>query len=138
MVYKYVVENLRHIENVVEQLNEITEERVKVKIGYIRGIDYWNGQNYISKSGDLYLRLNRDDPFYVDVDGLFDYIILNTSDIVADNAYVKLDKNVFDKINDLISKVYQDNRERKAFHEELEKQLKAINQTLKKTNGIMN
>lgn len=138
MVYKYVVENLRHIENVVEQLNEITEERVKVKIGYIRGIDYWNGQNYISKSGDLYLRLNRDEPFYVDVDGLFDYIILDTSDIVEDNAYVKLDKNVFDKINDLISKVYQDNRERKAFHEELEKQLKAINKTLEKTNGIMN
>ena len=131
MVYKYVEKNLRHIENMVKQLNEITEERIKIKIGYIRGISVLNarGTAYIYKSGDLYVRLNRNSPFlmkYYDVD----YEELNTKQIVNDNAYVKLDEDVFDKLNDLITKVYKDNRERKAFHEELEKQLQAINKTL--------
>lgn len=131
MVYKYVEKNLRHIENMVKQLNEITEERIKIKIGYIKGISVLNarGTAYIYKSGDLYVRLNRNSPFlmkYYDVD----YEELNTKQIVNDNAYVKLDEDVFDKLNDLITKVYKDNRERKAFHEELEKQLKALTKTL--------
>ena len=129
-MYKYVRENLEYIENVVDNLNNITEERIEVKIGYIRGYETLNTQGtaYIHKNGDLYLRLNRSATFYMKAnDGYYDEPMSVSS---MHNAYVKLDENVFDKITKLIEKVYKDNRERKAFHEELNKQLKALTKTL--------
>ena len=129
-MYKYVRENLEYIEDVVDSLNNITEERIEVKIGYIRGYETLNiqGTAYIHKSGDLYLRLNRSSAFYMKAnDG---YCNETMSVPSMDDAYVKLDENVFDKITKLIEKVYKDNRERKAFHEELNKQLKALTKTL--------
>ena len=129
-MYKYVRENLEYIENVVDSLNNITEERIEVKIGYIRGYETLNiqGTAYIRKNGDLYLRLNRSSAFYIKAnDGYYNETMSVAS---MDDAYVKLDENVFDKITKLIEKVYKDNRERKAFHEELNKQLKALTKTL--------
>ena len=129
-MYKYVRENLEYIENVVDSLNNITEERIEVKIGYIRGYETLNiqGTAYIRKNGDLYLRLNRSSAFYMKAnDGYYNETMSVAS---MDDAYVKLDENVFDKITKLIEKVYKDNRERKAFHEELNKQLKALTKTL--------
>ena len=129
-MYKYVRENLEYIENVVDSLNNITEERIEVKIGYIRGYETLNiqGTAYIRKNGDLYLRLNRSSAFYMKAnDGYYNETMSVAS---MDDAYVKLDENVFDKITKLIEKVYKDNRERKAFHEELNKQLKALTKIL--------
>lgn len=129
-MYKYVRENLEYIENVVDSLNNITEERIEVKIGYIRGYETLNiqGTAYIRKNGDLYLRLNRSPAFYMKAnDGYYNEAISIPG---MGDAYVKLDENVFDKITKLIEKVYKDNRERKAFHEELNKQLKALTKTL--------
>lgn len=125
IMYKYQKETIELIKDTAERLEGITESRMSLKIGYMRD-EFWKGNEWREESGDLYLEINKEDRFHL-VDT--DFIVGRMTQIDKD-AYINIDSDVFLKLNEFISKIYDNKRKNQAFHEELNKQLNALNKTI--------
>lgn len=124
-MYKHQKETIKLVNDTAERLENVTEARMSLKIGYMRD-EFWNGNEWIEKSGDLYLELNKENRFDL-VDTGF---IVGQMTEIDDDAYIRIDNDVFLKLNEFITKVYNEKRKNQAFHEELNKQLNALNKTI--------
>jgi len=129
MVYKYQKETFEYLTQLVEKLENVTESKMSLKIGFIRE-NYWNGNNWVVKSGDLYLRLNCDTIFRLLNDYSNFHTFTDDFDIVDSESYVKLDDNLFLKLNEWIDKIYENKRKREEFYRKLNLELCALNKAL--------
>lgn len=124
-MYEYQKETVEQLYKTIDQLENITEDKTKLKIGWCRGKFLNNRYEWVTKSGDLYMALHQN-RFLI----LQDDFVIETMEKIDDDMYIKLDKDIWLRINNWIDKIYADNNKRKTFHEELNKQLKALNKTL--------
>ena len=124
-MYKYQKETIELIKDTAERLEGITESRMSLKIGYMRD-EFWNGNEWIEKSGDLYLEINKEDRFHLVDTGL----VVGEMTTIDKDAYIRIDNDVFLKLNEFITKIYNEKRKTQAFHNELNKQLNALNKTI--------
>lgn len=131
-IYKYQKEMLKEIKNAVTKIEQKTNERYKICIGQadITKTEYGAFRNTEHQfDGELYLLINYSSSFEVSesVLGIRDGITFSDIDFFN---WIKIDKNIFLKLNQLIDKVSKDNTEREQFYNELNMQLKAYNQAM--------
>ena len=126
MVYKYQLETIKYLKELSEKLERITEAKMTLKIGYIRGefLNPW-GTGYYNDDGNLYLHINYDDCFSAITE--IERVYFSEPD---PDMYIKFDSDIFLKLNEWIDKIYSNKREREAFHDKLNKELKALNLSL--------
>ncbi len=135
MVYKYQEKTIEEIEKAAKNIEKITDDRFNIKIGTFRGyIDHGDGwiRRWKFHKGDLYVRINFSDRFKIkekDDFGLDELGNVYINDEWNDKAKIDINENVFVKFNEVIDKVYKDNKERKAFYEKLNKELEALNKS---------
>lgn len=135
MVYKYQEKTIEEIEKVAENIENLTDDRLDIKIGTFTGnIDHGDGwvRRWKFHRGDLYVRINFNDRFKIkekDDFGLNELGNVYINGEWNDKAKIDINENVFLKFNEIIDKVYKDNRERKAFYEKLNKELEALNKS---------
>jgi hypothetical protein len=135
MVYKYQEKTIEEIEKAAKNIEKITDDRFNIKIGTFRGyIDHGDGwiRRWKFHKGDLYVRINFSDRFKIkekDDFGLDELGNVYINDEWNDKAKIDINENVFLKFNEVIDKVYKDNKERKAFYEKLNKELEALNKS---------
>ena len=137
MVYKYQEKTIEEIEKAATTIENLTDDRFDIKIGSFRGyIDHGDGwiRRWKFHKGDLYVRVNFDDRFKIkeqDDFGLNELgnVYINNGDW-SNKAKITIDENIFLKFNEIIGKVYKDNREREAFYTKLNKELEILNKTL--------
>lgn len=124
-MYKYQEETLAYLEETKERLEKLTESKISLKIGTIRG-EYLNktGTKYIEETRDLYFCIN-------DINGTFQTVgIIGRSYEINDDDFIKLDSNLFIKLNKFIDKIYKNKKEREEFYERLNRELEALNKSL--------
>ena len=124
-MYKYQEETLAHLEESKERLEKLTNSKMSLRIGIIRG-EYLNasGTRYYEETRDLYFCIN-------DSNGVFQTVgDIGCSYEIDDDDFVKLDSNIFIKLNKFIDKIYKDKKEREEFHERLNRELEALNKSL--------
>ena len=124
-MYKYQEETLEYLEETKQRLEKLTDSKMNLKIGIIRG-EYLNktGTKYIEETRDLYFCIN-------DINGTFQTVgIIGNSYEINDDDFVKLDNNIFIKLNEFIDKIYKNKKEREEFHEKLNRELEALNKSL--------
>lgn len=124
-MYKYQEETLAYLEETKERLEKLTESKMSLKIGIIRG-EYLNktGTKYIEETRDLYFCIN-------DINGTFQTVgIIGRSYEINDDDFIKLDSNLFIKLNKFIDKIYKNKKEREEFYERLNRELEALNKSL--------
>ena len=131
MVYKYQKETLEYLEETREKLEELTDARMTLKIGTIRdSFITMSGTKYYEETRDLFFCINPEESY---IDKTFMSVgetSINKDYGVSDEAFVRLDSNLFLKLNDFIDKIYKNKHEREAFHEQLNKELEALNKSL--------
>lgn len=132
MVYKYQKETFAHLEETRKRLEKLTDARKSLKIGIIR--DEFlnnNGTAYYEDTRDLYFCLNHENGIVVTTfKTISDDGYASSYGINMDTAFVRLDTNLFLKLNDFIDNIYKHKQEREEFHEKLNKELIAINNSL--------
>lgn len=128
MVYNYQKDTLEHLKKTRKQLEKLTQEQKKLKIGTV--FDEWinlTGTGYYDETRDLYLCLNHNNGF-VDstflAEGEFD------SQYGEPDGFIEFEDDLFLKINKFIDELFQSKKQREEFHLELNKQLKTINKRL--------
>lgn len=124
-MYKYQEETLAYLEESKEKLEKLTNSKMSLKIGTIRG-EYLNtsGTRYYEETRDLYFCIN-------DSHGVFQTIgDIGCSYEINDDDFIKLDSNIFIKLNEFIDKIYKNKKEREEFHERLNRELEALNKSL--------
>ena len=124
-MYKYQEETLAHLEKSKERLEKLTNSKMSLRIGIIRG-EYLNasGTRYYEETRDLYFCIN-------DSNGVFKTVgDIRCSYGIDDDDFVRLDSNIFIKLNEFIDKIYKDKKEREEFHERLNRELEALNKSL--------
>ena len=124
-MYKYQEETLAHLEESKERLEKLTNSKMSLRIGIIRG-EYLNasGTRYYEEARDLYFCIN-------DSNGVFKTVgDIRCSYGIDDDDFVRLDSNIFIKLNEFIDKIYKDKKEREEFHERLNRELEALNKSL--------
>jgi len=127
-MYKYQKETLQYLDEVCERLEQLTDNRMSLKIGTIRDEFYSQyAGRYIEKSGDLLIRLNFDERFALEKDDEY-CSVFETFDIC--DGRIRLDKDIFLKLNEWIEKIYKEKHELEEFHERLNLELKALNKVL--------
>ena len=124
-MYKYQIETLEHLKETRERLEKLTDSKMTLKIGTVRD-DYLNsrGTGYYTETRDLYLCLNYDNETFLtvgDVDKEYG---------VSKDTFVRLDSNLFLKLNKFIDKIYKNKRKREHFHERLNFELQSLNKSL--------
>ena len=130
MVFKYQIETLKYLDELGERLENLTEKRMSLKIGYMRDDFYSNyHQEYQTRSGDLYLRLNFNNRFLIKKDGEY-ASFSKTLEVDYMGGYIKLDEDIFLNLNKWIDEIYDDKRKREEFHRKLNKELEALNKSL--------
>ena len=124
-MYKYQRETFNYLEEIKERLEKLTDSRMSLPIGFIRG-------EYLSPSGTKYYKENRDLFFCLNHDdGVFKTVGDIDSDYgVCDEDVVRLKKTLFIDLNDFIDKIYKNKHDREEFHDKLNKELKALNNSL--------
>lgn len=124
-MYKYQEETLAHLEESKERLEKLTNSKMSIKIGIIRG-EYLNasGTKYYEETRDLYFCINNSDGVFMTVGDM------GSSFGINDDDFVKLDSNIFIKLNEFIDKIYKNKKEREEFHERLNRELEALNKSL--------
>lgn len=124
-MYKYQEETLAYLEESKERLEKLTNSKMSLKIGTIRG-EYLNrsGTRYNEETRDLYFCINNNNGAFMTV-GSMGY-----SYEINDDDFVKLDSNIFIKLNEFIDKIYKNKKEREEFHEKLNRELEALNKSL--------
>lgn len=127
MVYEYQKETIAQIEQVAEKLEAIYDGRRSVKIGTIRD-EFLNhdGTRYIKRSGDLILKLNYDYRYSLVETEWSDRFTTAKFSSIDDSAVLRINSDVFLKLNELITLIYDENRKREAFHEELNQKLEKV------------
>lgn len=124
-MYKYQEETLAYLEESKERLEKLTNSKMSLRIGIIRG-EYLNasGTRYYEEARDLYFCIN-------DSNGVFKTVgDIGCSYGIDDDDFVRLDSNIFIKLNEFIDKIYKDKKEREEFHERLNRELEALNKSL--------
>lgn len=124
-MYKYQEETLAHLEESKERLEKLTNSKMSLRIGIIRG-EYLNasGTRYYEEARDLYFCIN-------DSNGVFKTVgDIGCSYGIDGDDFVRLDSNIFIKLNEFIDKIYKDKKEREEFHERLNRELEALNKSL--------
>lgn len=124
-MYKYQEETLAHLEESKEKLEKLTNSKMSLRIGIVRG-EYLNasGTRYYEEARDLYFCIN-------DSNGVFKTVgDIECSYGIDDDDFVRLDSNIFIKLNEFIDKIYKDKKEREEFHERLNRELEALNKSL--------
>lgn len=124
-MYKYQEETLVHLEESKEKLEKLTDSKMSLKIGIIRG-EYLNtsGTRYCEETRDLYFCIN-------DSNGVFQTVgDIGCSYGINDDDFVRLDSDIFIKLNKFIDKIYKNKKEREEFHERLNRELEALNKSL--------
>ena len=124
-MYKYQKETLEHLEESKEKLEKLTNSKMSLKIGIIRG-EYVNtsGTGYYEETRNLYFCIN-------DSHGVFKTIgDIGCSYGINDDDFLRLDTNIFIKLNEFIDKICKNKKKRKEFHEKLNKELEALNKSL--------
>lgn len=124
-MYKYQEETLAHLEESKERLEKLTNSKMSLKIGTIRG-EYLNasGTRYYEETRELYFCINCNEGAFMTVGDL------GCSFEINDDDFVRLDSNIFIKLNEFIDKIYKNKKEREEFHEKLNKELEALNKSL--------
>ena len=124
-MYKYQEETLTYLEESKERLEKLTNSKMSLKIGIIRG-EYLNasGTRYYEETRDLYFCINNSDGVFMPVGDMGNSFEIN------DDDFVKLDSNIFIKLNEFIDKIYKNKKEREEFHEKLNRELEALNKSL--------
>lgn len=124
-MYKYQEETLAHLEESKERLEKLTNSKMSLKIGTIRG-EYLNasGTRYYEETRELYFCINYNEGAFMTVGDL------GCSFEINDDDFVRLDSNIFIKLNEFIDKIYKNKKEREEFHEKLNKELEALNKSL--------
>ena len=124
-MYKYEEETLTHLEESKERLERSTDSKMSLKIGIIRG-EYLNasGTKYYEETRDLYFCINNSDGVFLTVGDM------GSSFGIDDDDFVRLDSDIFIKLNEFIDKIYQNKKEREEFHERLNRELEALNKSL--------
>lgn len=125
MVYKYQLETVEYLKELSEKLEKITEAKMTLKIGYVRGEFLAPWGTYYNGNGDLYLHINCKDYFSTITEIKREYFSEPDSDM-----YIKFDSNIFLKLNEWIEKIYSDKRKRENFYDKLNRELKALNLSL--------
>lgn len=136
-LYKYQIECLKELDKIVDQLETKTKENYLIKIGEYKH-HFHNGQCWTTDVGSIFLNINglfwnyhsQENNFILDNDLYENYEGVNIEDLFRWDIKIKLDKNVFLKINETIDKIFNDNKKREEFHERLNKELKALNKIL--------
>lgn len=136
-LYKYQIECLKELNKIVNQLETKTKENYLIKIGEYKH-HFHNGNCWQTEIGDVYLNINEFNweyrtfsrNFLLDFDLVEGYDNADLDDLFRWDIKIKLDKDVFLKINETINKIFNDNRKRKEFHERLNKELQALNKVL--------
>lgn len=129
-MYKYQKETMKEIFKAMSKIEEMTEEVYTINIGYGEN-EIWDGSEYVTHKGDLLVRTNKNSKFAIKEDmhwGTFQHPISDSW--YEDIEKVKIDNNVFLKLNKLINKVLTDNQKREKFYEKLNAQLKALNEAM--------
>lgn len=124
-MHKYQEETLAQLEESKERLEKLTNDKMSIKIGIIRG-EYLNtsGTGYYEETRDLYFCIN-------DSHGVFKTVgDIGCSYGIDDDDFIKLDSNIFIKLNKFIDKIYKNKKEREEFHEKLNRELEALNKSL--------
>ena len=122
-MYKYQEETLAYLEKSKEKLEKLTNSKMSLKIGTIRG-EYLNASGYYEETRDLYFCIN-------DSNGVFQTVgDAGCSYGVNDDDFLRLDKDIFLKLNKFIDKIYRNKKEREEFHEKLNRELEALNKSL--------
>lgn len=131
IVYKYQKETLEYLEETRERLEKLTDARMKLKIGTIRdSFLNMSGTEYYEDTRDLFFCINPKESYIDKTFMSVGEIPINKDYGVCDEAFVRLDSNLFLKLNDFIDKIYKNKHEREEFHEKLNKELEALNKSL--------
>jgi len=127
MVYKYQMETINHLNELVEKLENVTDSRMRFKLGVWRGEYHFGNGNYSIMTGELYVHLNDGNIFSVDgYDIKNGFPLENEFDVFDDNDYIKFDGDLFLRLNNWISKIYENKRESEEFHRKLNMELCAL------------
>lgn len=124
-MYKYQEEVITEIDDAIDKIENMTEEHYRIHIGFRHTHEFEN-ENI---------------PIYVEVNGISRF----TQRTLMDDAYdsysrceiynhnrVELFNDIFLDINKLIDRVIKDNKQREAFYENLNIELKGLNKALEK------
>ena len=130
-MYKYQKETIEYLKETRKRLEQLTQEKMKLKIGEIEGeFLNKNGTRYYRDKRKLYFCINHKNGYQ---DTTFKSIREDnyTSDYgINENDYLKLDKNLFIKLNKFIDKIYKNKHKREIFHEKLNNELQTLNKSL--------
>ena len=125
MVYKYQKETINELKKVVGNLNEKTNEHYRVQIGTTledNGFEIEIVPIFLEINGKSnFTKQNEEERFYGNI-----YRECNLENLKK----IYFIKNVFLKLNTLLDKIIKDNKKREEFHEKLNIELKALNNTL--------
>ena len=110
MVYKNQMETIEHLKEIAEKLENVTDSRMRFKLGVWRGEYYFGNGNYSEMTGELYLHLNDGNIFSVDgYDMKNGFPLTNEFDVFDDDDYVKFNEDIFLNLNEWISEIYENN-----------------------------
>ena len=127
-LYNYQIENLQELDGIPEKLENKTKEQYLIKIGSYE-FKYFNN-NWITEKGIIYLAINHETNFITRDDLVENVENWNLYQIKSENIKIKFDKDIYLKINKTINKILKDNAAREAYHNKLNNQLQAINNSL--------
>ena len=126
-MFKYQAEIMKETASALSKMEEMTEERYAIKIGY----ELNDKTDVLGRLG-IYGFVNHEKYFGDDDYGLgdgFNYYYGENYETWFDRFYI--DEDVFIKLNNLIDKIITDNKKRDEFHENLLNELKSFNKALK-------
>lgn len=123
-MYNYQEEVVNLIEKSVEKIERMTEENYSVKIG-----SYTSTRFVEEEVVPIFVEINGKYRFSEETDN--DRILgIHSKCYILEENNVKIDDDVFLKLNDLIDKVIEDNTEREAYYERLNHRLQAMVESL--------
>lgn len=123
MVYKYQEETIDEIDKACYSIEQMTEEKYRVHIG-------WRHTNEIDEENiPIYLEINTPNRFVQQTNLDNSYGWYSRCELGNYNR-VELNGDIFIELNKLIDKVISDNKKRERFYEKLNGELKALNKSL--------
>lgn len=126
-MFKYQAEIMKEIADALKKMEEMTEEKYAIKIGY----ELNDKTDVLGRLG-IYGFVNHEKYFGDDDYGLrdgYNYYYGENYETWFDRFYINED--VFIKLNNLIDKIITDNKKRDEFHENLLNELKSFNKALR-------
>lgn len=123
MVYKYQEETIDEIDKACYSIEQMTEEKYRVHIG-------WRHTNEFDEENiPIYIEINTPNRFVQQTNLDNSYGWYSRCELGNYNR-VELNNDIFIELNKLIDKVISDNKKRERFYEKLNGELKALNKSL--------